>query len=502
MKAILIARVSTEEQKEAGNSLPAQVARLERYCQNKGFEIIQCFSFDESAYKSNREEFDQIIEFVLQQEERIAICCDKVDRLTRNMFDKRVSLLYEKALNDEIELHFISDGQVLTSKISATEKFQFSISLGLAKYYSDAVRDNVLRAFEQKIRKGEWLSQAPYGYKNIRTLDGTKEIIVDDYEAQVVRKTFELYATGIYSMDMVVTKLKTDYGIEWGKSFLDKLLKRHFYYGIMEVMGELVPHKYPPLISQELFNQVQVVKNGFNKKNKYKYAGHPFIYRGLLRCGDCGLAITPELHKKKHVYYHCTQYKGKHGATWFKEEKITQIMCDIFKRFTIPKEIVDQISTTLNEVHKHKVEFHNTQLKSLTQEQQSLTKMMDNLYLDKLKGSITENEYDRFFQKFCEQRDQITERLSRLNEAETNYYITAKYILNLANRAHDLFESSEVDEKRQLIKLLLLNLQIKGENIVYDVQKPFDLILECSDDIKWRPQWDLNPCFRRERAMS
>jgi predicted site-specific integrase-resolvase len=34
MKAILIARVSTEEQKEAGNSLPARVARLERYCQN------------------------------------------------------------------------------------------------------------------------------------------------------------------------------------------------------------------------------------------------------------------------------------------------------------------------------------------------------------------------------------------------------------------------------------------------------------------------------------
>ena len=35
MKAIIIARVSTEEQREAGNSLPAQVMRLERYCQNK-----------------------------------------------------------------------------------------------------------------------------------------------------------------------------------------------------------------------------------------------------------------------------------------------------------------------------------------------------------------------------------------------------------------------------------------------------------------------------------
>jgi len=41
MKAILIARVSTEEQKEAGNSLPAQITRLERYCLNKGFPILK-----------------------------------------------------------------------------------------------------------------------------------------------------------------------------------------------------------------------------------------------------------------------------------------------------------------------------------------------------------------------------------------------------------------------------------------------------------------------------
>jgi DNA invertase Pin-like site-specific DNA recombinase len=37
MKIILLARVSTEEQKEAGNSLPAQMARLKKYALSKGF---------------------------------------------------------------------------------------------------------------------------------------------------------------------------------------------------------------------------------------------------------------------------------------------------------------------------------------------------------------------------------------------------------------------------------------------------------------------------------
>ena len=61
----------------------------------------------------------------------------------------------DKALSDEIELHFVSDGQIINSKISAAEKFHFGISLGLAKYYSDAISDNVKRALEQKLRKGE-----------------------------------------------------------------------------------------------------------------------------------------------------------------------------------------------------------------------------------------------------------------------------------------------------------------------------------------------------------
>ena len=39
MKAFLIARVSTEEQRDAGHSLPAQIVHLEKCCENKGFFV-------------------------------------------------------------------------------------------------------------------------------------------------------------------------------------------------------------------------------------------------------------------------------------------------------------------------------------------------------------------------------------------------------------------------------------------------------------------------------
>ncbi len=296
MKAIVIARVSTEEQKEAGLSLPAQAMRLENYCKNKDFEIIQSFSFDESAYKDDRAEFDRIFDFIMQQKEKIAICCDKVDRLSRNMFDKRVSFLYEKALRDEIELHFVSDGQIINSRISAAEKFHFGISLGLAKYYSDAISDNVKRALEQKLRKGEWPAKAPYGYQNIRHEDGKADIIVDEYASRIIQKTFELYATEAFSMELLRQKINKEFGLHWSKGYVDHVLKLQFYCGIMVWSDKMFPHRYPPLISTALFQKVQQVKMNFNKK-PIKYAEMPYIYRGLIRCADCDLAITPEKHK-------------------------------------------------------------------------------------------------------------------------------------------------------------------------------------------------------------
>lgn len=490
MNAILIARVSTEEQKEAGNSLPAQVARLEKYCQNKNFPILKSFSFDESAYTTMRGEFDAILDFIIKQEGKVAVCCDKVDRLSRNIFDKRISILYEKALRDELELHFVSDGQIITSRISATEKFFFGMSLGLAKFYSDAISDNVKRANEQKLRKGELPGKPPYGYKNITTADDKSDIIVDEYASGIVKKAYELYATGTYSMMTLRATLKADYGIAWSQGYIDMILKSHFYYGIMERNDRKYPHRYQPIITKELFDQVQQIKAGFKKKPA-KFAGLPYLYRGLFRCAQCGLAITPGKHKG-HVYYHCTQYNGNHGAAWLREEEITEQLAQLFKRLQMPEDIMKQIIAKLSEVHQQKMAFQTHHLEELTKEQNTLIKMMDNLYLDKLKGKITENDYDRFYQKFCEQRNDIDARFALLRDAENNYYITAKYVLEISRRAHDLFISSKADEKRHLIKLVLLNLKVDGEKIIYDVQKPFDSIVQAGDCQLWCARRDLN----------
>lgn len=483
MKAVIIARVSTEEQKDAGNSLPAQIVRLEKYCKSKDFQILEKFSFDESAYKTKRNDFDNILDFVLEQKVKVAVCFDKVDRLSRNVFDKRVGMLYEKALKDEVELHFVSDGQVINSQLSAVEKFNFSISLGLAKYYSDAISDNVKRAQEQMLRMGTYPARPSYGYMREPINKEKTEIVVDDFASKVVQKAYEWYATSSFSMELLRQKIKSEFGVDWSKGMTDKILKDNFYHGIMTWKNKQYKHKYPPIISKELFDQVQQVKASFNKK-PFKYAGKPYIYRGLLRCGHCGLAVTPEKHKG-HIYYHCTQYNGKHGADWLREETITEQIGDVFKQLQIPDWVLEEVVGNLNNLHQDKMDFHNKQFDKLTEEHKTITKMMDNLYLDKLKGRITDDEYDKFFQSFHEQKADITTRLGMLQEAEDNYYVTAKYLLELASRAYELFKSSEVEERRQLIKLVLSNLRVEDKLVRYDAVKPFDTILNYAERQAW-----------------
>lgn len=72
-----------------------------------------------------------------------------------------------------------------------------------------------------------------------------------------------------------------------------------------------------------------------------------------------------------------------------------------------------------------------------------------------------------------------------LQEAQDNYFITANYILELTQKAYKLFLSSEIEERRQLLKLVFSNLTMEGKKVQFEAQKPFDTILSFADSPSW-----------------
>ena len=83
MKAIILARISTKEQQD-GHSLNAQIKNLTMYADRNGLDIVKQYTLVESSTKKQRPEFDKMIRFIKNSNQKMALIVDTVDRLQRS----------------------------------------------------------------------------------------------------------------------------------------------------------------------------------------------------------------------------------------------------------------------------------------------------------------------------------------------------------------------------------------------------------------------------------
>ena len=114
------------------------------------------------------------------------------------------------------------------------------------------------------------------------------------------------------------------------------------------------------------------------------------------------------------------------------------------------------------------------------------------MYDDKLDGLIDEKMYlDKV--RDCKVRQaEIIEEMARHEKADHNFYVTANMVMNLAARAREIFDSSEVDEKRQLLNLVFQNLKLDGKNLSIDTCEPFTTLEDYKRCPKGWGKLDLN----------
>ena len=163
-KAVIWTRVSSREQEE-GYSLDAQKDRSTTYYRAKGLEILAVFEIVESSTRGTREQFYEMINFVKRQKSCIALVCDKVDRLQRSF--REVPVLEELRKSRKIELHFVTEGQMLNAKSNSSQIMSYQCFVMMAESYTNNISDNVCRSLEEMRKKGKWAHHAPVGYKNV-----------------------------------------------------------------------------------------------------------------------------------------------------------------------------------------------------------------------------------------------------------------------------------------------------------------------------------------------
>ena len=489
-KAVILARVSTVRQEKEGLSLKdIQLPHLREYAQENGLEVVREFVFSESADRKIRTKFNEMIEFVKSKTDVEAIIAYRVDRITRNYRD--AVLIDDLRSEHKKEIHFVYDRLVIDQKTIGRDITDWDTKVYLAKQFLNRLKDDAVTTAQRKIANGEWPSGAPYGYKNAKDESNNRNwIYIDDNEALVVQKVFELYSTGSYSMLEVRNKIDEIFNIKIAKSKVEKILNNSFYCGTMKYDGIEYPHQYDRIISEEQYNKVTAVRASYNKK-KFKFAGLSFAYRGLIQCAECGCIITPERKIKKSGlifhYYHCTQSKGKHGADWLSEPDLTKQFMDVFGQLELPQEAVDDIVNTLKGSHQDKKYFAEQLRTRYQAEYNKYQHRIEKMYDDKIDGSITKSFFEDKRNAYRTEQKLLQAKLAKLHMADEEYYLTAQYLVQIASRAKELFAGSEPEEKRLLLNMTLQNLRLDGEIVRYDWKKPFDKIAFYASRPTWLP---------------
>ena len=200
-KAVIFTRVSSKDQEE-GHSLNAQLKRLQEYCKRYNFDIVEEFEVSESSTIGDRKKFHEMIKFVQSESRRtkstIALVVDSVDRLQRGF--KESALIDELRKSKVIEIHFYKEGFCLNDSSSSSDIMRWDFGILGAKMYVAAISDNVKRGNLYALNNGEYPGKPPIGYEKVILPNGKKTFIHDKTRAYLVKKIFELYASGIYSL--------------------------------------------------------------------------------------------------------------------------------------------------------------------------------------------------------------------------------------------------------------------------------------------------------------
>ena len=486
MKAILVARVSTDDQAEA---LPAQIYKLTDYALKNelDYELVE---IKESAYKGDRLEFNKVIDRLSEFTETIALVFDKVDRYSRDASSPEVRILNHLCKAGRIELHFPSDYLVITKDSSANQWLMLSLNTSFSQYYSNTISDNVKRRQEQMWRDGLYTGKAPSGYVNT-VKDGNKWIDLHPIESLAIKDAYSMYSSGASTLMDIKRYWLNNYELDAPISTINKILKNPFYYGEMRIKGNLYPHHYETLTTKAVFDRCEDVRNGFKSKPN-STGGLPFAYKGLITCAECGCLITFETKKQKYTYGHCSQFKGKHNGKYLREKEFTSVYEAMLKKIIVPDDVAQTILDLINADKAESNKNKQAKATTLKAEIARYEHRLGRLYEDHLDDKIPESLYQMKTAEYQTIIANLRTQVSTYELSDKDSLETVSHLLEVSKNAHKIFSEADSIGKRDILKKVLSNSQLEDDRLLLKLKKPYELMAFCNDNFTWQGHVESN----------
>lgn len=439
----------------------------------EGVKIGKIFNEARSAsFPYNRPDFDELMNR-LKTGKSHGVAVWRLNRLARNPIDEGLIKYYlydkgyiKKIIPVEGKIHSPNDN-VLISSIEFAQATQFSRDLKV----------DIERGMKTKAKDGGYNHKAPVGYINDKL---NKTLLIHEEMAPYVVMMFNMRSQGIsvgHIVDrMYMAGLRTKRG---GKVHVNRLsicLKNPVYMGMIQWKGEVYDGSHKAIVSKQLWysaqeiNAQKAIKHA--KKNKRNH-----LYIGIFKCGECGCSVTAEIQKGK-VYYRCTKKRVKCSQRYIREDRLEDMLLDMFKGYEMPKEYTDFLKSNVKHVLKDDLEAKKKLINQIDLNIRKTQTRIDSLRLKYVDNEISYAEYQEMKVQFTSEKSGYEkERKARYKKEEANLDSLLKW-LELMITFSSWVKGMERELWRDLLNMLGSNFILKDGIPIIETKTPLLLMIE------------------------
>lgn len=325
-------------------------------------------------------------------------------------------------------------------------------------YHERYVRDisrKIRSTLRFKIQKGEYLGNAPFGYR--KATDVKNRLEPYEAEAETVRLIYRLYRSGMgYSaiasfLDSRACRAPS--GSNWNRITVRRILSSRVYIGdTVQGVSERVSFKskktrrlpkeewtltegtHEAIISQQEFQEVQKIRElKVEGRTSGKSAFH--ILNGLIWCGRCGSAMYART-KKDTVTYICGNYfrYGRKKCTRHPVREDLLVKC-IFNELEKLFHGIGYLAPLIECMHESGI-LNNRDEAGVNRAQKQLAayrRQQEILYMDRLEGHITEQLFIRMNKGVEDRINSLDKELERLTLEESDIMDACRLVREAAD---------------------------------------------------------------------
>lgn len=318
-----------------------------------------------------------------------------------------------------------------------------------------------------------------------------KEYVINEKEAKVVRKIFDMRQKGYSLIDISVelNKLgyKTKRGTEFKKNSLYDLLKNEKYIGNYiygkgtkddhrNLNENMIRHEgtIPAIISKEIFEAVNKKKEDKKESSASK---NFYLLTGLIKCGECGSTYTgtTQTTKKKNgkvyknQYYRCVSNTkiGKCNSRMIKKELIEEKVVSLLTKQLLNNETIDTIVNNVNNEYKKGQKDFAEDIELMQKNIDKLEKEANKLVDLCCQGFGTKKISDRL-KEIEEKQEYLKEEIKEKKLFVENDFITPEKVRKALKMDISSLNLNSQKELKKLIQKWIIKIELTTtEAIVY-----------------------------------